>query len=150
MNRKKPTYHRRQTSTVFQLAVDHAFTGSYAKRFRPLDPPPPRFTCLRMQTPYERPRPFHSALSSLDSTETRRSHTNQLRHLLCKGRVQQIPSQTFRLSTNTLVHLSTTSSLGKKWRRESVEGPGKSLTACPFTNKWPFCPDVGRTYNYIT
>ena len=111
---------------------------------------PPRFTCLRMQTPYERPRPFHSALSSLDSTETRRSHTNQLRHLLCKGRVQQIPSQTFRLSTNTLVHLSTTSSLGKKWRRESVEGPGKSLTACPFTNKWPFCPDVGRTYNYIT
>lgn len=39
MGRKKPTYHRRQTSTVFQLAVDHAFTGSYAKRFRPLDPP---------------------------------------------------------------------------------------------------------------
>ena len=39
MGRKKPIYHRRQTSTAFQLAVDHAFTGSYAKRFRPSDPP---------------------------------------------------------------------------------------------------------------
>ena len=39
MGRKKPTYHRRQTSTAFQLAVDHAFMGSYAKHFRPLDPP---------------------------------------------------------------------------------------------------------------
>jgi hypothetical protein len=26
-------------STAFQLAVDHAFTGSYARRFRPADPP---------------------------------------------------------------------------------------------------------------
>jgi hypothetical protein len=25
--------------TAFQLAVDHAFTGSYAQRFRPADPP---------------------------------------------------------------------------------------------------------------
>ena len=39
LGRKKPLYHRRQTSTAFQLAVDHAFTGSYAKRFRPSDPP---------------------------------------------------------------------------------------------------------------
>jgi hypothetical protein len=35
---KRPLYSRRTTSTAFQLAVDHAFTGSYAKRFRPADP----------------------------------------------------------------------------------------------------------------
>ena len=34
-----PLYHRRTTSAAFQLAVDHAFMGTYAKRFRPLDPP---------------------------------------------------------------------------------------------------------------
>ncbi|KAH9010109.1 hypothetical protein EDB84DRAFT_1516786 [Lactarius hengduanensis] len=41
-NRKilsRPLYKRRTTSTTFQLAVDHAFTGSYAARFRPRDPP---------------------------------------------------------------------------------------------------------------
>ena len=32
-------YRRRTTATALQLAVDHAFTGSYAKRFRPKDPP---------------------------------------------------------------------------------------------------------------
>lgn len=32
-------YPRRVTSTALQLAVDHAFTGSYAARFRPSDPP---------------------------------------------------------------------------------------------------------------
>jgi hypothetical protein len=36
---KRPLYSRKTTSTAFQLAVDHAFTGSYAKRFRPSDPP---------------------------------------------------------------------------------------------------------------
>jgi hypothetical protein len=35
-----PLFSRRTTSTTLQLAVDHAFTGSYTKRFRPLDPPP--------------------------------------------------------------------------------------------------------------
>jgi hypothetical protein len=35
----RPLFSRRTTSTTLQLAVDHAFTGSYAKRFRPLDPP---------------------------------------------------------------------------------------------------------------
>ena len=39
MGRKKPIYQRHQTSTAFQLAVNHAFTGSYAKHFRPSDPP---------------------------------------------------------------------------------------------------------------
>jgi hypothetical protein len=34
----RPLYSRRTTSTAVQLAVDHAFTGSYAKRFRPSDP----------------------------------------------------------------------------------------------------------------
>jgi hypothetical protein len=34
----RPLYTRRTTSTTIQLAVDHAFTGSYAKRFRPSDP----------------------------------------------------------------------------------------------------------------
>lgn len=36
---KRPLYSRRTTSTALQLAVDHAFTGSYASRFRPADPP---------------------------------------------------------------------------------------------------------------
>jgi hypothetical protein len=34
-----PLFPRRTTSTALQLAVDHAFTGSYASKFRPLDPP---------------------------------------------------------------------------------------------------------------
>ena len=37
--RRWPKYTRRTTSTALQLAVDHAFTGSYARRFRPSDPP---------------------------------------------------------------------------------------------------------------
>jgi hypothetical protein len=36
---RRPLFTRRTTSTTFQLAVDHAFTGSYARRFRPNDPP---------------------------------------------------------------------------------------------------------------
>jgi hypothetical protein len=36
---RHPLFPRQTTSTALQLAVDHAFTGSYARRFRPLDPP---------------------------------------------------------------------------------------------------------------
>jgi hypothetical protein len=36
---RRPLFSRQTTSTTLQLAVDHAFTGSYAKKFRPLDPP---------------------------------------------------------------------------------------------------------------
>jgi hypothetical protein len=36
---RRPLFTWRTTSTAFQLAVDHAFTGSYARRFRPADPP---------------------------------------------------------------------------------------------------------------
>jgi hypothetical protein len=36
---RRPLFMRRTTSTTLQLAVDHAFTGSYARRFRPNDPP---------------------------------------------------------------------------------------------------------------
>jgi hypothetical protein len=36
---RRPLFSCRTTSTTLQLAVDHAFTGSYAKKFRPLDPP---------------------------------------------------------------------------------------------------------------
>jgi hypothetical protein len=36
---RHPLFPRRTTSTALQLAVDHAFTGSYASKFRPLDPP---------------------------------------------------------------------------------------------------------------
>jgi hypothetical protein len=36
---RRPLFPRRTTSTALQLAVDHAFTGSYASKFRPLDPP---------------------------------------------------------------------------------------------------------------
>ena len=39
-SKKKVFKYRRQiTATALQLAVDHAFTGSYARRFRPSDPP---------------------------------------------------------------------------------------------------------------
>jgi hypothetical protein len=48
---KRPLYSRCTTSTAFQLTVNHAFTGSYAKWFRPADPPEtltcPRGTPLR-------------------------------------------------------------------------------------------------------
>ena len=37
--RARVSFTRRTTSTALQLAVDHAFTGSYARRFRPADPP---------------------------------------------------------------------------------------------------------------
>jgi hypothetical protein len=36
---KKYHYSRCTTSTAFQVAVDHAFTGTYVTRFRPNDPP---------------------------------------------------------------------------------------------------------------
>jgi hypothetical protein len=36
---KKYTYSCRTTSTALQVAVDHAFTGTYVTRFRPSDPP---------------------------------------------------------------------------------------------------------------
>jgi hypothetical protein len=36
---RRPKYPRRVTSTALQLAIDHAFTGSYTARFRPSDPP---------------------------------------------------------------------------------------------------------------
>jgi hypothetical protein len=35
----KDTILTRTTSAALQLAVDHAFTGTYARRFRPADPP---------------------------------------------------------------------------------------------------------------
>ncbi|KAH9016990.1 hypothetical protein EDB85DRAFT_1897866 [Lactarius pseudohatsudake] len=35
----KALFSRRTTSTALQIAVDHAFTSSYATRFRPADPP---------------------------------------------------------------------------------------------------------------
>ena len=36
---KKPLYRCHTTSTAIQLVVDHAFTGTYAVRFWPSDPP---------------------------------------------------------------------------------------------------------------
>jgi hypothetical protein len=36
---KIPKYTHRTTSAALQLAVDHAFTGTYARRFQPADPP---------------------------------------------------------------------------------------------------------------
>jgi hypothetical protein len=36
---KCPLFPQWTTSMTLQLAVDHAFTGSYTRRFRPLDPP---------------------------------------------------------------------------------------------------------------
>ncbi|KAH8991201.1 hypothetical protein EDB92DRAFT_1798332 [Lactarius akahatsu] len=36
---RTPKYTRRTTSTALQIAVDHAFTGTYVQRFRTNDPP---------------------------------------------------------------------------------------------------------------
>ncbi|KAH9158770.1 hypothetical protein EDB89DRAFT_1867547 [Lactarius sanguifluus] len=36
---KTPKFTLRTTSTALQVATDHAFTGTYARRFRPADPP---------------------------------------------------------------------------------------------------------------
>jgi hypothetical protein len=36
---RRPLFLWQTTSTALQLAVDHAFTGSYARKLRPLDPP---------------------------------------------------------------------------------------------------------------
>jgi hypothetical protein len=36
---KRLLYSQHTTSTAFQLAVDHTFTGSYAQWFCPADPP---------------------------------------------------------------------------------------------------------------
>jgi hypothetical protein len=36
---QRPLFTWQTTSTAFQLAVDHAFTGSYTQRFCPADPP---------------------------------------------------------------------------------------------------------------
>ena len=36
---RKPIYTRRVTSAAFQIAIDHAFTGTYVTRFRTNDPP---------------------------------------------------------------------------------------------------------------
>ena len=51
---KRPLYRRHTTSTALQLAVDHAFTASYAIRFRPSDPPESlSCTCGNvLRTPY--------------------------------------------------------------------------------------------------
>lgn len=39
---RKFTFSRKITSTALQVAVDHAFTGTYSSRFRPGDPPETR------------------------------------------------------------------------------------------------------------
>jgi hypothetical protein len=46
-----PKYSRHTTSAALQLAVDHAFTGSYARRFRPADPPETTACALAEQLP---------------------------------------------------------------------------------------------------
>ncbi|KAH9169447.1 hypothetical protein EDB89DRAFT_1472225 [Lactarius sanguifluus] len=37
--RRRPAHTRRFTSTLMQVATDHAFTGTYVQRFRTNDPP---------------------------------------------------------------------------------------------------------------
>ena len=71
---RAPLYTRHTTSTAFQLAVDHTFTGSYAKRFRTADPPE-SFRCqcsTPLRTPnhlirecplFTRPRLTHSIIT---------------------------------------------------------------------------------------
>jgi hypothetical protein len=58
---RRPLFSWRTTSTTLQLAVDHAFTGSYAKRFQPLDPPESlRCPCRHpLRTPHHLIRDCH-------------------------------------------------------------------------------------------
>ena len=66
-------YRRCTTATALQLAVDHVFTGSYAKRFRPKDPPK-SLTCkcgAKMRDPdhiLRRCPIFHTQRSTLPFT----------------------------------------------------------------------------------
>ena len=86
---KKPLYRRHTTSTAIQLAVDHAFTGTYASCFRPSDPPE------TMRCPCGEPTrsPTHIILECSLFAEDRAkskittpSHTLSLRNLLSEGK----------------------------------------------------------------
>ena len=86
---KRPLYRRHTTSMALQLAVDHAFTGSYAARFRPADPP----ETLRCPCGSPTWDPTHIILDCPLLTEARLttsiitpSHTLTLRQLFLDGR----------------------------------------------------------------
>ena len=86
---KKPLYRRHTTSTAIQLAVDHAFTGTYATRFRPSDPP----ESLRCPCGNDTRSPTHIILECPLFAEDRAtskiltpSHTLSLRNLLSEGK----------------------------------------------------------------
>ena len=86
---KRPVYRRHTTSTALQLAVDHAFTGSYATRFRPSDPP----ETLRCPCSSRTRDPSHIILDCPLFQEARAltkiatsSHTLTLRQLMSDGK----------------------------------------------------------------
>ena len=86
---KRPVYRRHTTSTALQLAVDHAFTGSYATRFRPSDPP----ETLRCPCGSRTRDPSHIILDCPLFQEARAltkivtpSHTLTLRQLMSDGK----------------------------------------------------------------
>ena len=58
-----PLYHHRTTLAAFQLAIDHAFTGTYAKHFCPLDPP--NHYCARVEMCFD---PLHTSSQPVHST----------------------------------------------------------------------------------
>jgi hypothetical protein len=81
---RRPLFPRRTTSTALQLAVDHAFTGSYASRFRPLDPP----SSLTCPCGYHLRNPHHLIrdcrlhyLTRVSTLITTRGHTLSLTQL---------------------------------------------------------------------
>jgi hypothetical protein len=66
-----PLFTWQTTSMALQLAVDHAFTGSYASKFRPLDPP----ESLTCQCGHHLRNPHHLI---------RDCHLHYLTHISCK------------------------------------------------------------------
>jgi hypothetical protein len=98
-----PKYSRHVTSAALQLAVDHAFTGSYARRFRLADPPEtttcPCGSLTRSPTHLIRECPrllqhrinagihTHNRTLTLEKLHSSIKHAHQLLAFISEGRV---------------------------------------------------------------
>ncbi len=63
---KRFRYNRRTTPTAIQVAIDHAFMGTYVDRFRPNDPPE---ACVDSDTAHHSTSSTHARASTQPGTE---------------------------------------------------------------------------------